>query len=396
MINSKYIIELENFLKNNSFKVILFLWILSTIFFYFYVSNKYGDVPRYGMFDWQRYRDGAENILNGKLPEFPSNYFLSYCIYLALSLKFFFPITTLIFSIILNLFSAILIYKITYNIFDTLSAFFSLVLFLFYPYFQMWVFFIQPVSFFAFTMLLVAYAVCTYNIKKMPILIIFSVILTFTARPNGVAELISIFIFLTYVYYSKSRITSLMIGVLGIATIFTGIKYLSYAMGVNNVYDVWNISELGEFGYTKYIPNQKILIECTNFKNLELLNKDNSPPSSLDFWLCASLNAPLDVIKIFLLRFFFMMSFFKPVLSFKHNVFSLATLIPLYFFSIVALLHNFNIKKFYIILTLMLLFISVSLHGLDGDNRVYSAFLPMIFILSSGGLTRIISKFFYK
>ena len=169
--------EIKNkFIKNfifNVFFYIIIIWIISSILFYFYVSQRYGIPPIYGQIDWERYKDGALSILNFTLPEFPARYYLSYCIYLAISINIKFPIFSLILNLFLNLISAILIYKISELLFNKISALICIILFLFYPFIQMWVFFIQPVSYFSFSIILLTYAVVTTNKHNQNYLLIF-------------------------------------------------------------------------------------------------------------------------------------------------------------------------------------------------------------------------------
>ena len=175
--------KLEKFLIYKKNYLIFFFWLVSSIFFYFYIYDKYGQPPRYGMYDWNRYYDGAKDLLEFNIPDWPAYYFLSYCLYLALSVKIFFPYFTLILALIINLISSFLVYNICNKLFNNTAAFICLLVFLFYPYYQMWVFFIQPVSFFSFCLLFVLYSVVNYEHSKNNILIlIFSLILVFYSK----------------------------------------------------------------------------------------------------------------------------------------------------------------------------------------------------------------------
>ena len=387
---------IENFFIKNKNYIIFFLWIISSVLFYFYVNEKYGNPPRYGMFDWNRYKDGAIDLLNLKIPNWPSYYFFSYCLYLALSIKIFFPYLTLVIAIFLNLISSFLVFNISTKLFNNTTAFISLLIFLFYPYYQMWVFFIQPVTFFSFCLLFVLYSVVNFENNRKKIIILFvSLILAFTARPNGVTEVISVYIFLFIFYLSINKTKAFSIIILGIPIIYLLLIFLNNSMSIQNVYDAWYITEMQEFGFKNNLEykNNNFKV-CLGMTPTEILNleHENAPDSNLSFWICSLFSSPLDVIKIFFVRFLITISFYKPILSLKHNVFSLITLIPIYIFFFIGLLYNLKLKKIFIFLSLILALSTVAIHTVDGDNRVYTAFLPFVFILASGGIYIVMKK----
>ena len=388
--------KIENFFDKRKNYIILFLWLISSVFFYFYIYQKYGQPPRYGMFDWNRYKDGAIDLLNFKIPSWPSYYFFSYCLYLALSIKIFFPYLTLVIAIFLNLISSFLIFNTSKKLFNNTTAFISLLMFLFYPYYQMWVFFIQPVSFFSFCLLFVLYSIVNFENKNKNILLLFSsLILTFTARPNGITEIISVYIFLSIFYFYINKKIAFSILIFGILIIFVLLFYLSNSMSLMNVYDAWYVTERIEFGFNNNLElNTNNFKACLGMTNAEIQNlrPHNAPNSNLNFWICSLFSSPLDVMKIFVHRFFIAISFYKPVLSIKHNIFSIFTLTPIYLFFLIGLFYNFKLKKLFIILSLFLALSTISIHTVDGDNRVYSAFLPFIFILASGGINIVMKK----
>ena len=399
MINE---ITIDNFIKKNKNFFILLLWLISSIFFYFYIYNKYGEPPRYGMFDWNRYYDGANYILKGKLPDFPSYYFFSYCLYLALSIKIIFPYFTLLIAIILNLISSFLIFNITKKLFSNFAALICLIIFLFFPYYQMWVFFIQPVTFFSFCLLLVAYTIINIeNIRYKFSLLTLSLILVFTSRPNGISEIVSVYIFLILFYLKINKNISFFIFLAGIPIISFLLIYLSKSMSIQNIYNAWFVTELKEFGF----ENEKLNLPTKNFENclgltkneIQNLNSDNAPISNINFWICSTFTSPIEVLKIFMTRIFLILSFYKPVLSAKHNFFSLITLIPMYILFLIGFFKNIHIKKIFILISLLLVFATIAIHTVDGDNRVYSSFLPFIFIISSGGFFYLLKqvKFLY-
>ena len=389
-------ITIEKFFNKNKNYIIFFLWIISTFLFYFYVNEKYGPPPRYGMFDWNRYKDGAIDLLNFKIPDWPSYYFFSYCLYLAISIKIFFPYLTLIIAVFLNLFSSYLIFNICSKLFNNTAAVICLFIFLFYPYYQIWVFFIQPVNFFSFCLLFVLYSVVNFEDNRKTIIILFlSLTLAFTARPNGITEIISVYIFLFIFYFSINKTRALSILFLGIPIIYSLLFFLNNSMSIQTVYDAWYITEMQEFGFKNNLE-----LKTNNFKlclgmtpsEISNLNHENAPNSNLNFWICSLFTSPLDVIKIFFVRFLITISFYKPILSLKHNMFSLITLIPIYIFFFIGLFYNFKLKKIFIFISLFLALSTIAIHTVDGDNRVFSAFLPFVFILSSGGIYIFLKK----
>ena len=112
IINKSILIYNYSIYKKKEFKtffLILFLWALSSFFFYFYVKERYGIPPIYGEIDWERYKNGALSVLNFNLPEFPGRYYLSYCLYLALNINFNFPYSSLISNLLMNFLSLMIV-----------------------------------------------------------------------------------------------------------------------------------------------------------------------------------------------------------------------------------------------------------------------------------------------
>ncbi len=382
-------------LKYNVFIHIIIIWIISSILFYFYVSKRYGTPPIYGQIDWERYKDGALSILNFKLPEFPARYYLSYCIYLAISINLKFPFFSLILNLFLNLISAILIFRISEFLFNKTSALICIILFLFYPFIQMWVFFIQPVSFFSFSIVLLTYAVVKTNkINQNYLLIFISALLVLLARPHGISFVVSLFIFLIIQNKLNHKI-NLIIYFLFLVFLSIYINYLGSG-NIIPIFESWRMEDLKQFGYNLPLINDQSLKICLNLSDKELNNfsRENSPSTSLGFWACSFFNNPIDVLKIFLFRVFVSLSFYKPVFSFAHNIFSFLTLIPIYLFFLFSLIKFYNQKINFIFIAILLILFSSCITIVDGDNRVFSAVLPIIFIVSSGGIAFFFKKYF--
>ena len=390
-IKNKFITDV----KYNVLIHIIIIWIISSILFYFYVSKRYGIPPIYGQIDWDRYKDGALSVLNLKLPDFPARYYLSYCIYLALSISLKFPIFSLFLNLFLNLISAILIFRISEFLFNKTSALICIILFLFYPFVQMWVFFIQPVSFFSFSIILLTYAVVKTNkINQNYLLIFISALLTLLARPHGISFIISLFIFLIIKNKLNHKI-NLIIYFLYLVFLSIYINYLGNG-NIIPIFESWRMEDLKQFGYSLPVINDQSLKICLNLSDKELnyFSRENSPTTSLNFWACSFFNNPIDVLKIFLFRIYVSLSFYKPVFSFAHNIFSFLTLIPIYLFFLFSLIKFYNQKINFIFISILLILFSSCVTIVDGDNRVFSAVLPIIFIVSSGGIGFFLKKYF--
>ncbi len=377
------------YFKNFKLVLILILWLFSSSFYFYYVKIRYGLPPIYGNIDWERYRDGALALTSLQFPEWPAKFYLSYLFYLSLSLKTYFPISGLVSNLILNLFSSILVYKISNNLFNQRAAWLALLIFLFYPYVQMWVFFIQPVSFFSFCILLLTFFVTSkVHNKTIIIFIIISSLLVLTARPNGIAIYASliVFIFITSIkFYNKRYFYLLFISIFTIVLYFF---YLSAGLSLIPIYETWFMEDIKQFGFNIPKLGTYNLSVCLGFSDSEIanLNRKNSGVSSLSFWFCSFLNNPIDVIKIFSYRVFAMLTYIKPVFSFKHNIFSVITLLPLYIFFLIALIKFYNLKINFIVISIIIYIFLSCITVVDGDNRYFSAIIPIVIIVSSGGI----------
>ncbi len=399
---NKNILKIENtiYSKKNSisFLLILFLWTLSSFLFYFYVKERYGVPPIYGEIDWERYKNGALSVLQFNLPEFPGRYYVSYCLYLALNINFYFPYSSLVSNLLLNLFSAFLIYKIAENIFDPWSSIICTCLFLFYPFIQMWVFFIQPVSFFSFSILLLTYSLTKNKSNIFNIfLIIFASIVTLLARPHGIAFMISFFIFILLNNKNQNKKLIYPLYLIWLIFLFFYLIYLGNG-NIIPIYESWKMEDLKQFGFTLPTINHESLKNCTNLTEHEIQNfsRENSPKTSIGFWACSFFYNPIDVVKIFTYRIFAILSYYKPTFSFKHNLFSLFSLFPIYIFFIISIIKFYNLKINFILSSIILLLLSSCITIVDGDNRVYSAVLPLIFIVASGSISYYFKKYIIK
>jgi len=221
--------------------------------------------------------------------------------------------------------------------------------------------------------------------------------LTLFARPNGVTELIAVYLFLTIYFYLNEKKNLYLLIPLGLLVIIY-INYLGKnAIKMLPVYETWFMLDLKQFGFDNLNVSTYNLKICLNLTEQEILNlnRTNSPKSSLSFWICSFIYSPIEVIKIAFLRVFVVLSGYKPSYSMAHNLFVLFTLTPIYVLFIFGLIKDFNLKKFYILCSILLILISISIYYVDGDNRVFTAFLPLILIISSGGLNFFL-KFIFK
>ena len=372
-----------------SYFTIVALWLISSFVFFYYVKIRYGEPPIYGNIDWERYFNGANSIISLQWPDWPAKFYISYLLYLSLSLKFYFPLSSLILNCFFNLLSSFLIFQITLNLFNIRAAWISIIIFLFYPYVQMWVYFIQPVSFFSFCILLLIFLITLKLSLRTSIFILIAGLMVLSARPNGIGIYLSlvIFMFLNYLQFKNKNYLFLLTCTSLIFVFY--FFYLRTGLGLIPIYETWFMEDIKQFGFI--IPEIKTinLSKCLNFTNDEILNlsRENSGKTNLRFWACSFYYNPIDVIKIFSYRAFAMLSYIKPVFSAKHNIFSLFTLLPIYIFFIFSLIKYYNLKLNFIFLSIIIFIFLSCIAVVDGDNRYFSAIFPTIIIVCSGGIS---------
>ena len=108
--------------------------------------------------DSSRYIDGANNILNWKLPDGKGTSYLGYIIYIAIFKYFKLDLTYVVLSqILLTFTSSICIYKITKKITSQSISIFVLSLYLFYFPLQMWNFYILTETIFICLIIFIIY-----------------------------------------------------------------------------------------------------------------------------------------------------------------------------------------------------------------------------------------------
>ena len=376
-------------ITDKSYFIILILWLISSFVFFYYVKIRYGEPPIYGNIDWERYFNGANSIISLQWPEWPSKFYISYLLYLSLSLKFYFPLSSLMFNCFFNLISSYLIFKITLNLFNIRAAWISIIIFLFYPYVQMWVYFIQPVSFFSFCILLLTLLITFKLNLRISILILIAGLMVLSARPNGIGIYLSLVIFLFSKYLQFKNKDYLLLFFFSFFIFITYFFYLKSGLSLIPIYETWFMEDIKQFGFVIPELNTTNLSKCLNFTDEKILNlnRENSGKTNLSFWACSLYYNPIDVIKIFSYRAFAMLSYIKPVFSTKHNIFSVLTLFPIYVFFIFSLIKFYNLKLNFIFLSLIIFIFLSCIAVVDGDNRYFSAIFPTIIIVSSGGIS---------
>jgi hypothetical protein len=128
-------------------------------------------------------------------------------------------------------------------------------------------------------------------------------------------------------------------------------------------------------------------------QRLFIPSEDHSPLIRLILFL---LGNPLYCLKLFVIKLLFFFGNVKPYFSWFHNILIVATLYPLYFFSIKGFrkLPTANKEKYFILTYVVVQGITVALTSENWDGRFLIPILPFIFILSAGGIIAVIRKDF--
>ncbi len=335
--------------------------------------------------DSHRYLYGANEILNLNFPEGSAkkymgyNFFLSLFFFLGLDLNH-----VVIFQSILTLIAAKCLFEISLKYGNNLSSFIVIILFLFYLPLQVMNFYILTDIFY-----LDLFIVGTYFLLKDKSLInsffsIFILLFCSTIRPHGliIYPIILIYIYINFFIHKSKEIKitySTSCSILFLFSLIVVNNYLPNNLIINSFINgdiIW--------GY-KFDDNYIFNVNYENSK-YELLNIFNFISNNF-----------VDVLIITIKKLFYFFFRIRPYYSDSHNFYIIFYNVFIYTTSLYCILINTDKKlKFYCLLIIFLNSLIVMLTFADWSGRFSLYIMPIIFILSSIGASKILLNLNYK
>ena len=376
---------MKNFISKNILSLIYifyFIYIFSIFFFAEYL-NSANFINGYLLGnDSVRYIEGANNILNFKIPDGKGTSYLGYIFFLVPFQYFAIDLSyVVLFQIFLTLISSYCLYKISKELSSPLGATISLGFYLFYFPLQIRNFYILTETIFVCTIIFIIYLIVFYRKKLIPTLI-FLVILFLLIRPHGIIILPTISLSLIFwSYKTKNKKIFYLLIFFSLIMLYPTLTLLDHYLENEDIIN--KIINRGIiYGYDN--PNNYL-----NF--VQPLDKSNSLISLLLFLQ--------NNMAIFIESFFKKLIFFflrtRPYYSELHNFYIIFFNLLYYPLAIYGL-FKFNLKNniyyYFMIFYIVVLSLSVGFSFADWSGRYSIYILPVIFIFSGIGVSNIQKK----
>ncbi len=352
--------------------------------------------------DSHRYLDYATNLSNGFYFEDHNFWYISYSFFIFL-VRFISgssnEINLIVSQIALSYFSMLLLYKATDNFFNNkAAAFVSALLYLIFIEILTWNFYILSESFYVSLTCFSLYFLSKYLKGKRSLLIwilgSLTVFITILAKPTGIA---------------------LLAGIIGIV-VFNAFKYISkpifkYSFGftltifllvlVNKMLETFLIMENYSIGEVVYaISTLPYRAEYASLfvsvpENLDFPSIHYQPLLKIIYFIVFNLKY---WITLFLTKIFFYLVHVRPFWSIQHNLFNIAVLLPVYYYSIKSLISSIRSDelKIFSITYFSIHVLSVGITTVDWDGRFLMPVLPLLFVLCSNEIAKDFEKLFSR
>ncbi len=229
-----------------------------------------------------------------------------------------------------------------------------------------------------------------YPSRSSLVFAVFTIALTFLIKPTGIALLAaSIAVFVAFIIIGGFNT---WIKILVSGTIIISILALSNRMLLT--YRIMENYELGEVIYaiSTLPPSAKyngLIIIPPN--DLEIPGVEYPPLIRVMIFI---VNHPLYWLKLFMAKLFYFLAHIRPYWSIWHNLFSILFLVPIYFFFIRGVVGR-EVNSYFRIFALcyvIMHIVSVCVTSEDWDGRFLVPILPVIFLLSSHSMGKLIVK----
>jgi hypothetical protein len=375
---------MKNFNDIKTFFVMNFLYFIFGAYFaymlgyYFFSENIFGTQEFAKGYilggDSFRYIDGANQIINFKMPNNKGVGYLGYIFYIAIFQYFKLDLTIVILSqILFSFISSLCIFKITKKFSSHTGGVFALSLYLFYFPLQKWNFYILTETLFICLVIFIVYLFIFFK-KKYLYLLIFLIIFYMILRPHGVILIPCLVLSLLVYLYSHNKLKLFYLMIIGLLIFAFPILYLLNGYIKNEKVINSLISNVIIWGY----ENKSDHLE---FKNS---NINNDLMSLLIFY---KNNFYLNTIGFFKKIFFFYFSI-RPFYSDFHNYYLILLNLIYWPTAILGMFKLYNKNNLGITLVYFLIIFfsfAVGLTWVDWDGRFFHYILPLIFIFSGIG-----------
>jgi Dolichyl-phosphate-mannose-protein mannosyltransferase len=331
--------------------------------------------------DSELYLADAANLLEGRMPQGRSIWYVSYAAFLSAIFFFGGDITTVVFiQILLSGVAAFCLYHLTIEIFNKKNvAVLAVLFYLLWIKIHEWNTFLYTESLFtscsiiSFTVLVKAKSHWQYAMTFLLILF------TFFIRPTGFAFLIGLG---CYGFFSLNHRNLKKIIPIFSCLVIIGLVLLSKMLASYTLIDSYAKAEI-------IYPNMTLGIEVP--AELVIPSQDRSTMMRV---ILFGINNPLYFLKLFSLKLFLFLGNIKPYFSLLHNVWIVGVLYPLYFFAVrgFSIFPEHRKEKYFIVGFVIAQSLTVAFTSENWDGRFLVPLLPFVFLLSANGIVTVFKK----
>ena len=268
--------------------------------------------------------------------------------------------------------SSILFYKSLVNFnFSKLVSFLSTAFIVCNPFFIFWIHVLNHAGL-TLSLFMISFFLLSKYEQAQIFKIFFFISIFFLLKLDG-KVFFTVFMILLYKFYLIDEKKSIFNILLLVTFFISYFLYLNkYAVGLSPFSDSYLQTDLIKNKFNFPIIDNEVM----KTYNKCLITDYNS----LRNHLCAFIDNPLYSIKLYVMRFFVLMTWINAKLSFKYNFFAIGMMSFLYFGLIINLLKtNFNKFKFFLISAYLLTIVMVLPYILRGDQK--QVFYGLIFII---------------
>jgi hypothetical protein len=353
--------------------ILILLWAISQTIAYFHFDMRMS-------VDSDRYINNAINITQGIFPEGPEIFYYSYSLIIALlhllGVK---PENVIYVHFVTAILSIICIYKLTKKINgNNIVAFIATALYIGWFKFQQWNLIVYTDAMFCHLVIVSVYVLVVAKKPSEWLSAFFLVVFTSLLRPTGVGFLFAVVAYVTYSFSSRLNFHRHAKALACTALTVGSVIFLNVVLGefIDSFIASYSASEI-------IYPKITLLVEKPN--SLIIPAREHQPIIRLFLFAFGN---PIYFAKLSIIKGLLFLGHVKPYYSTAHNIFIVAFLYPMYFLAIKGfrLMNNHELKIF-IGTFLGLQILMVSLTSENWDGRFLLPVLPVVFILSSFGIS---------
>ncbi len=338
--------------------------------------------------DSDLYISGAEKIADGTWPTGREFLYSSYMLILAvLHISNLDPQGVIYLHFLVAIVAIICTYELAKQITgNNVLALAAPLLYILWFKFAQWNLIVYTDALFSHMVIISIYALMNSGSRVQKFLTYILIIFTCFLRPTGIGLLLALVVYLIYNQMKEWSIKPPMNFLILLMFIIAFAIVLNWVLisFIDSFIESYKMAEIIYPGIRLFVEEPTMLV----------LPDSQDPPLIKLFKFIAS--NPIYFVKITALKGLFYIAHIKPYYSLLHNIFIAAFLYPVYFFAINGYRSmKWGGLKLVISIFLVFQFLAISLTSENWDGRFLLPILPLVFVLSSLGISNIVKSLKY-